>query len=723
MDECMSDEVKTNILIVDDRADKLTVLSSILEGLGQNIVLARSGRDALRRLLEREYAVILLDVHMPDMDGFETAALIRQRKQTAQTPIIFVTADIDDMRATQGYSLGAVDYIYSPVVPEILRTKVSVFVDLYLKTEQVKRQAEERVALAREQALRLAAEEATQRSSFLAEASAVLGRSLDFEATLGNLCRLMTPYLADVACVSVAAGSGQPPRGEAAWTLAGGDVHTYSLRGSAMPDDVLTQALAQVLASGKATTLEDIDVSYPPTPAGGCAARLHCAIVLPLLARGHVLGAMALAQGVSGRRFTPADVALAEDLAGRASVALENARLYRDVQEADRRKNEFLAMLAHELRNPLAPIRNAVEVLRMRGAAAAQLEWARGVIQRQVQHMVRLVDDLLDVSRITRGKIHLKKELVDLTSIIARAVETSRPLIQERGHELLITPDGGPLWIEGDSVRLAQVLSNLLNNAAKYTEPGGRIWLMAQQDKDQAVLRIRDTGVGIPSDMLDRVFDLFVQVNHSVDRSVGGLGIGLTLVRQLVQMHKGSVEAHSDGPGMGSEFVLRLPLAASPTPAADAAEPTVRLAQRSPSRRILIVDDNKDAAEGLRMLLNLAGHKPQVANDGPAALAAAQSYRPEVVLLDIGLPGMDGYEVARRFRALASGAEMVLVATTGYGQAEDRKRAEAAGFDGYLVKPVDLEAVTRWLSSPGCDDRAPEVSRKGSLAAEPAPAL
>jgi signal transduction histidine kinase/DNA-binding response OmpR family regulator len=715
----MDEEVKTNILIVDDRADKLTVLSSILEGLGQNLVLARSGREALRRVLEGEYAVILLDVHMPDMDGFETAALIRQRKQSAQTPIIFVTAYVDDMRASQGYSLGAVDYIYSPVVPDVLRTKVGVFVDLYRKTEQVKRQAEERVALAREQALRVAAEEATRRSALLAEASAVLGRSLDFEATLPSLCRLMTPLLADVACVAVAGSPGQPWRGQCACAGDGGEVQTFALCGSALPDDELRRAFEGVLQSGRPATLEGIDVPCPP--GGGCAGRLNTAVVLPLLARGRALGALGLAHGSSRRRFSSGDVALAEDVAGRAAVAVDNARLVHELREADRLKNEFLAMLAHELRNPLAPIRNAVEVLRLRGATPAQLDWARGVVERQVLHMVRLVDDLLDVSRITRGKIRLQREPLDLMSVLSRAIETSRPLIQERGHELTVTPAPGPLWSNGDPVRLAQVLSNLLNNAAKFTEKGGKIRLMAAEENGQAILRVRDTGVGIPAEMLGNVFDLFTQVDRSLDRSVGGLGIGLTLVRQLVEMHGGSVEARSDGPGKGSEFIVRLPLTAeAPAPPA-VPGPAAPPVPHGPARRILIIDDNKDAAESLRTLLALAGHEVQVAHDGPAGLAAVETFGPEVVLLDIGLPGMDGYEVCRRLRALPDGQHILLAATTGYDRAEDRGRARAAGFDCHLVKPVDLDELGRWLARSDAAGKQVDPSHNGAVSAARAP--
>jgi signal transduction histidine kinase/DNA-binding response OmpR family regulator len=720
----MVDDIKTSILIVDDRPDKLTVLTSILEGLGQDLVVARSGREALRRVLERDFAVILLDVNMPDMDGFETASLIRQRKQSAQTPIIFVTAYGDDLHAAQGYSLGAVDYIYAPVVPEILRTKVGVFVDLYLKTEQAKRQAEQRVALAREQALRAAAEEANRRSAFLAEASAALASSLDFEATLRGLCRVLVPFLADLAAVTVAGSPGQPRRSEIAWARPGrGGVDALSVKAAEGPDDPLRQAVERVLISGKPERLEGLDVPYPCAGGGAVeTGRLHHALVIPLLARGRALGALTLGLGASGRQFAPADVALAEDLAGRAAIAIDNARLYRDVQEADRRKNEFLAMLAHELRNPLAPIRNAVEVLRVRGTAAAELDWARGLIDRQLAHLVRLVDDLLDVSRITRGKIRLQSEPLDLMTVVARAVETSRPLLEERRHQLTVLPPAQPLWVQGDPVRLAQVLGNLLNNAAKFTENGGRIAVQVECDRGQAVVRVRDSGMGIPPEMLASVFDLFTQADRSLDRSHGGLGIGLTLVRQLVEMHGGRVEAHSEGLNRGSEFVVRLPLLGEAPVEPRLSEKGADLGDSCPKLRVLVVDDNVDGAESLHTLLQLSGHEAQVAHNGPAALDMAASFAPQVVLLDIGLPGMDGYEVARRLRALPGGDRLVLVAATGYGHSEDRRRSRAASFDFHLVKPIDLAELSAIFARTGPPRRPGEPLRAEKKAATPTPA-
>ncbi|HXG13045.1 MAG TPA: response regulator [Gemmataceae bacterium] len=698
---------RVNILIVDDIPDKLLSLQAVLEGLGQNIVTAGSGREALRKLTEQDFAVILLDVNMPDMDGFETAALIRQRKKFAHIPIIFITAYADEMHAARGYSLGAVDYILSPVVPDVLRTKVGVFVDLHRKTLEVERMAEERIALAREQALRAAAEEASRRQAFLARASNALVGSLELETTQRDLLRVVVPELADVAGVTLVDEPEAPWRSELAWVAPPDPtVHTCTLEGDEAPHDELRAALDQALASGRAQVLEGLDVEYPPPVCrekdAGPGPRLHAALILPLLARGRTLGALTLAVGPSGRRYDAADLTLAEDLAGRAAISLDNARLYRNIRESDQRKNEFLSMLAHELRNPLAPIRNAVHILKMQAAADPRVEWASSIIDRQVQHIVRMVDDLLDVARITRGKIQLQLGTVDIATVVARAVETSRPLIDERKHELTITLPADPIWVKGDAARLAQVLTNLLNNAAKYTEEGGRIWLTAERSGGDAVLRVRDSGVGIPRELLPSVFDLFTQGNRSLDRSQGGLGIGLTLVRRLVELHGGNVRAVSEGLGKGSEFIVRLP--ALPLPAVpEGAGPSTAecLSGNGSSCRVLLVEDNADAAESLAALLRLMGHEVDVVYDGASALKTATDFQPDAVLLDIGLPGMDGYETGRRLRKLPGLEKTLLIAVTGYGQPDDRQRSQEAGFDHHLIKPVDLGTLRQLLAAHG----------------------
>jgi PAS domain S-box-containing protein len=386
-------------------------------------------------------------------------------------------------------------------------------------------------------------------------------------------------------------------------------------------------------------------------------------------------------------------------LAGMSIDITEQKQAEEALRQANRRKDEFLAMLAHELRNPLAPIRNALQVLKMARLDGATAERTREIMERQVHHLVRLVDDLLDVSRVMRGKVELRKEPVELASVVARAVETAQGLIEAQGQELTIRLPDESLPLDADPVRLAQVVGNLLTNAAKYTDSDGRISLTARREGGQAVLCVRDTGIGIPPDMLPKVFDLFVQVDHATTKAQGGLGIGLTLVKSLVEMHGGTVEAHSPGPGEGSEFVVRLPLLTREQDPPGKKEAGDQPQPHSSGRRLLVVDDNRDAAESLALLLRLQGHEVRVAHDGRAALEMVSSYRPEMIFLDIGMPGMDGYEVARRLKQMAGMPGVRLAALTGWGQQEDRRRTSQAGFDYHLVKPVEPEALEELLAT------------------------
>jgi signal transduction histidine kinase len=385
-------------------------------------------------------------------------------------------------------------------------------------------------------------------------------------------------------------------------------------------------------------------------------------------------------------------------LTGAVADVTRRKQAERELAEANRRKDEFLAMLAHELRNPLAPIRNAVHVLGRGDTPEDRLQWARDVIGRQVEHLARIIDDLLDVTRITQGRITLRKEKVELMTVIARAIETSRPLIEARRHEFSVSLPHAPVQLECDPTRLAQVVSNLLDNAAKYTEEGGRISLVAQAGREEVVIRVKDTGIGIPAELLPSIFDLFRQADRSLARSQGGLGIGLTLVRRLVDLHGGSVDVSSAGPGRGSEFVVRVP-AASAAAAANGGEDVSEsdAPQPSPRRRVLVVDDNLDSAESLAMVLTLSGHETMIAHDGASALEAAATFKPHVIVLDIGLPDLDGYEVARRLREAPATRKSKLVALTGYGQDEDRRRATEAGFDHHVVKPVDPDRLLELL--------------------------
>lgn len=374
----------------------------------------------------------------------------------------------------------------------------------------------------------------------------------------------------------------------------------------------------------------------------------------------------------------------------------EIKRMEEALREADRRKDEFLATLAHELRNPLAPVRNSLEMLKLPEVDPAVARRATTVMERQVHHLVRLVDDLLDVSRVMRGKVELREERVELAEVISRAIEAAQPLIEEQGQELEVSLSEEPLTLEADPVRLAQVLANLLTNAAKYTEAGGHISLTAGRADDEVVLRVRDTGIGIAPDLLPHVFDSFVQGERAVDRSSGGLGLGLTLAKNLVELHGGTIDVDSAGVGRGTEFIVRLPL--SPHERRDDGPEEGKKEMESPAHRILVVDDYEDSATTLALLLEAGGHEVRVVHDGPSALELLREWRPEFILLDIGMPEMDGYEVARRIRSLPELAGVVLIALTGWGQDDDRRRSAEAGFDHHLVKPVELEELKAALA-------------------------
>lgn len=417
---------------------------------------------------------------------------------------------------------------------------------------------------------------------------------------------------------------------------------------------------------------------------------------VPLQNGGELLG-VAFMGSRDALEFPEGEQELLRALAVRASALLVQKKLIRSLEEAARRKDEFLAMLAHELRNPLAPIRTAVAFLRFPGLGEGERARAHAVIDRQSSHLARLVDDLLEVSRITRGRIELRKEPLDSASVVAHAVEVAKPLMEARNHTLTVEVPAVAPWLMGDPARLAQVLGNLLSNAAKFTDPGGQIQLTLSSEAADVVFRVRDSGVGIPQDMLEKVFDLFVQVDTTLDRAQGGLGIGLTLVRSLVELHGGSVAAYSQGRGKGCEFVVRLPELRRISEAQAPGHRKTAEGAEAASARVLVVDDNGDLAQTLAEFLTLLGYAVKTAADGATALEVARSFEPAVVVLDIGLPHMSGYDVARRLRE-EHGQRLVLVAMTGYGQNEDRRLAFAAGFDHHLVKPVDPNDLHQLLS-------------------------
>ena len=534
----MSTHDKANILLVDDQPGKLLSYEAILSDLGENLIKASSGREALELLLKNDITVVLIDVSMPELDGFELAQIIREHPRYQKTAIIFVSAvHLTDTDRLMGYERGAVDYVSVPIVPELLRAKVSVFTELYRKRREA---------------------------------------------------------------------------------------------------DQLTRDLEQ--------------------------------------------------------RVTERTTELKEAIARQTELAEE-------LRIADRRKDEFLALLAHELRNPLAPLRNAINILRLKESPDPEVLWCRGVIERQATQLTRLVDDLLDVSRITLGKIKLRPQALDLGTVVARAVETSRPLIDAHRHDLLVTLPEGAVRVEGDRARLTQVIANLLNNAAKYQNDCGTIVLTVEREAATAVITVRDRGIGIAPEMLSEIFQLFAQGERTLDRAQGGLGIGLSLVKTVVELHGGRVSAASDGPGRGSEFAIRLPCLLQELDGyrAGSEEDDSDIPDCAPLR-ILVVDDSRDAAESLTRLLRLGGHEVLIAHEGEHALHLAATQQPAVVLLDIGLPGMDGYEICRRLRQSGL-SHALIVAMTGYGLERDRKRSQEAGFDTHLVKPVPPAELFRMMAN------------------------
>ncbi len=545
------DHPSVNILIVDDEPKNLAVLESVLEDPDYRMVRATSGEEALLALMAEEFAVLILDVRMPGMSGFEVAQLVKDRKKTSRLPIIFLTAYYnEDGHVLEGYGTGAVDYLHKPVQPTVLRSKVAVFAELYKK-----------------------------------------------ERALAAANRLLLGEVAE-------------------------------------------RRRAEARLSELAESLD--------------------------------------------RRVRERTVELLES----------EARLL----DAHRRKDEFLATLAHELRNPLAPVRSAVELIKRGGLPPERLAWATTMIERQVRSLIRLIDDLMDVARINQGKIELKREAVALNDVLADALETVRPLMDEARHELVVLMPDRQVVVDADRTRLAQALLNLLSNAVKYTDPGGRIEVGVIVEKDNAIVTVRDSGIGIAAEHLDEVFHMFSQVETAMTRSRGGLGIGLSLTRRLVEMHGGSVKAYSDGLGQGSRFHVTLPLSALVAQDPQQAS-TASMSPATQQLRVLLADDNHDGAEALAALLEMMGHTVRVVGDGEAAVRACGEWEPQVLLLDIGMPKLNGYEACRRIRALPGGSARTLIAVTGWGQPQDQRRSREAGFDRHLVKPIDLDALSSVLSA------------------------
>lgn len=542
-----------NILIVDDEPKNLMALETVLDDPSYRLVRAGSADEALLALVQEEFALLVLDIQMPGMNGFELAQMIKQRKKTASIPIIFLTAYYsEDQHVLEGYSSGAVDYLHKPINPTVLRSKVSVFAQLHRKTR---------------------------------------------ESALAN-----TALQAEIS-----------ERREAQQQL-------YDLN--------------QELEQRVATRTE-------------------------------------------------------------ALVRSEEA-----MREADKRKDEFLAMLGHELRNPLSAIRHAVRIHGEAPDDGAARQWANEVIDRQSAQLTRMVDDLLDVERINRGRVELRPEALELSAVLTRAVEAAESLMAAKNHRLTIDVDPS-LPVRGDAARLQQVFVNLLSNAAKYTGEGGRIRVSAHRRGEEAVVSVSDNGIGLAADVLPRVFDLFTQVHTSIDRAQGGLGIGLTVVKSLVEMHGGTIVAQSDGVDRGSAFTIRLPLLAqAPKNGVRADSPATEPPPVDPSTiRVLIVDDHRDAGEALSRLLTRRGCHVRVAHDGLEGAEMAHEFHPTVLLLDLGLPGLDGYELCRTLRAQAEFKSAHFIAISGYAQKSDIEQSRAAGFDAHFAKPVNFPALFRELQA------------------------
>ena len=648
----MSGKDKVDILLVDDQPAKLLAYEAILSELDENLIKARSATEALDHLLKRDVAVVLVDVCMPELDGFELTKIIRGHPRFQKTPIILVSAVLlSDLDRLKGYDSGAVDYVSVPVVPEVLRAKVSVFVDLHRKGLQLARSNQEleqrvfeRTEEVRSSMVRLQTSEERFRVALQNSSIGVFNQDADLRYVWAYNAQL------DIPAEAVVGRSDEDlfPQEQAA---------------------ALTALKRGVLETGQGVRREmwlsvgtrDLCFDLTIEPLRGGA--------------GEPIGVTCAAIDVTDRR-----------------------RLEEALRDADRRKDEFLATLAHELRNPLAAVSHAAEVIRLKGPGDTELRWSQDVIHRQVFHLKRLIDDLLDVGRITRNKLQLRKEHFDLRALLQSAAEGIQPLTEQQGQELAILLPDEPLMVEADATRLAQVFQNLLDNAAKYTSRGGHITITGERQGKEALVSVKDTGIGIAPDHLPHLFEMFFQVDRSVERASGGLGIGLSLVRLLVELHDGAIEARSQGLGRGSEFVVRLPL--------DGATPviTVTLTEGKqengpPTRRILVADDNLDSAESMAIALRLMGHEVVTAHDGIAAVEAAEREHPDVVLLDLGMPRMNGYDACKRIREMECGRKMLVIAQTGWGQEEDQSRTRAAGFDGHLTKPADFDVLEKLLAN------------------------
>jgi PAS domain S-box-containing protein len=650
-------EANGKILLVDDEPANLLALEAVLEGLGAELICAHSGEEALALVDAHEFALVVLDVRMPGIDGYEVARRIRAEEKSRHLPIIFVTAhDTPERVVVQAYREGAADHLVKPLVPDVLRSKAGSYLEAHrqslrirqLEQREFERQlAEERQRTDRE---RLHAEQARLRLAAIVECSddAIIGETL-----AGTIV---------------------------AWNQGAERLYGFT------EQEMLGKSLSLLVpADGQhefAMVLERLKRGERVEPFETVNVRKDGELVQVSVSASPIRGPGGEIVGVS---------VIARDITRLKEVEHE-------LRRANRAKDDFLAMLSHELRNPLAPLRNAMHVLERRGADPPTVAWAHEIALRQLKHLSRLVDDLLEVSRINRGKIHLRPERVDLADLVRTTVEDHRPLLEGAGLGLVVDIPPQPVWVRGDSVRLGQVLSNLLNNAGKFSRPQGLITVEVREDQAarRAVVVVRDTGIGIEPELLGRVFDVFAQGEADLDRSRGGLGLGLALVKGLVELHDGTVQAASAGTGKGAEFTIQLPLdTSSPYPASQG----TRTDQAGRRLRVLLIEDHADAAESLRVILEMAGHQATVAHTGAEGIETARRIRPDVILCDLGLPGIDGYQVGRTIHGDAAVADACLIAVSGYGQEEDRRRSQEAGFAYHLTKPIDPDELLGLLGT------------------------
>ena len=728
---------KVNILIVDDRPEKLLALEAVLEDLHQNIVRAYSGREALRALLNDDFAVILLDVNMPGMDGFETASLIRQRKSSEHVPIIFITAFGDQDHAARGYSLGAVDYIQTPVVPDVLKTKVAVFVDLYKKTEQVRRQA---------QWLQQRASQLHR----LTAASLAINSALSMEKML----RVVTDTAREIVgahrtSVTVVT-DGNWAHGTT--VVSASEKWSAWAQGAHRPEGGGIESL--VCATNKTVRMTQRELSeHPVWQLSDPETRpwMRGWLAAPLTGRdGRNLGLIEASDKADGD-FTDDDEALLVQLSQMASIAIENT-FFAEEREANRIKDEFLSTLSHELRTPLNAIMGWTQLLRMQqthggnGDANGQpppqqqpqqmnddVAHAIDVIDRNARAQAKLVEDLLDVSRVTSGKLRLAAKVIELSTIVECAVEAVRPSAEAKNVAVSVTNEGGGEHrINGDPDRLQQVVWNLLSNAVKFTPEGGRVDVILDEIAGQHRLRVADTGQGINAAFLPYVFDRFRQADSTSTRTHGGLGIGLTIVRHIVTMHGGSVGAESAGEGRGSTFTVMLPRAtvAAVAASAEPPAPTECAPAKNETRgggddgtgpaesrditgtRVLLIDDEPDAREVVGEILRRAGAQVTASGSVGEAMRALRDAKADVILSDIAMPDQDGYDFLRQLRELPErrGGKIPVVALTAYAREEDRVRALSAGFSAHVAKPVSPDEILTTIARLCPRGRSPELA-------------